>query len=351
VQVTVTHLAALVQGRLHGDDRIVRAARPMNEAGPDDITFIENERNVRHLKTCQARTAVVPATLAARRQELLGADGTALTLIEVSDPLTAFVTIVRHLHGQPELPPPSIDPRAAIHPTAQIGPDATLHPFACVGEGSILGARCRLHSGAVVGRNCRLGDEVVLHPNAVLYDGTILGDRVIVHANAVLGADGFGYRFQGGRHVKMPQFGTVEVGDDVEIGAGTTIDRGTFQATRIGAGTKIDNLVQIGHNCRIGKHNLFVSHVGIAGSCSTGDYVVLAGQVGVADHVHIGDQAVIGARSGVARDVPAGEKMLGAPARPEGEEKRILLSLGRLPELCREVRQVRHHLGLDKGAA
>jgi UDP-3-O-[3-hydroxymyristoyl] glucosamine N-acyltransferase len=351
VQVTVSELAALVEGRVHGDERTVVAARPMNEAGPDDITFIESDRNVRHLKTCRARTAVVPESLAGRRHELHGADGMPLTLIEVKDPLTAFVAIVRHLHGQPLPSPPCIDPRAAIHPTAQIGPDATLGPFATVGEGSVLGARCRLHSGATVGRNCRLGDDVILHPHAVLYEGTILGDRVIVHANAVLGADGFGYRFQGGRHVKMPQFGTVEVGDDVEIGAGTTIDRGTFQATRIGAGTKIDNLVQIGHNCQIGKHNLFVSQVGIAGSCSTGDHVVLAGQVGVADHVHIEDQAVVGARSGVVRDVPAGEHMLGAPAKPEGEEKRILLSLTRLPDLCRDVRRMKHQLGLDKDAA
>ncbi|HEY7153674.1 MAG TPA: UDP-3-O-(3-hydroxymyristoyl)glucosamine N-acyltransferase [Gemmataceae bacterium] len=351
MQATVTHLAELVQGRVHGDERVIHAARPMNEAGPDDITFIESDRNARHLKNCRARTAIVPAALAVRHGELVGAEGTPLTLIEVSDPLTAFITLVHHLHGQPEQPPAGIDPRAAIHPRAQIGADATLHPFVSVGEGSILGARCRLHSGAVVGRDCRLGDDVVLHPHAVLYDGTRLGNRVIVHANAVLGADGFGYRFQDGRHVKTPQFGSVEIGDDVEIGAGTTIDRGTFQATRIGAGTKIDNLVQIGHNCQIGKHNLFVSQVGVAGSCSTGDYVVLAGQVGVADHVHIGDQTIIGARSGVPRDVPAGERMLGAPARPESEEKRILLSLGRLPELCRDVRHLKQRLGLDRDAA
>jgi UDP-3-O-[3-hydroxymyristoyl] glucosamine N-acyltransferase len=351
VQVTVTRLAELVRGRVHGAERIIAAARPMNEAGPDDITFIESDRNVRHLKSCQARTAVVPATLADRRHELHSSDGTPLTLIEVADPLTAFVAIVRHLHGEAQQPPAGIDPRAALHPTARLGPEATVYPFACVGEGSVIGARCRLHSGAVVGRNCRLGDDVVLYPHVVLYDGTILGNRVIIHANAVLGADGFGYRFQGGKHVKAPQFGTVEVGDDVEIGAGTTIDRGTFQATRIGAGTKIDNLVQVGHNCQIGKHNLFVSQVGVAGSCSTGDYVILAGQVGMADHVHIGDRAVIGARSGVVRDVAAGERLLGAPAKPENEEKRILLSLGRLPELCRDVRQLKQQLGLDRGAA
>ena len=188
-----------------------------------------------------------------------------------------------------------------------------------VGEGSVLGARCRLHSGVVVGRNCRLGDDVVLHPHVVLYDGTILGNRVIVHANAVLGADGFGYRFQGGRHVKMPQFGSVEIGDDVEIGAGTTIDRGTFQATRIGAGTKIDNLVQIGHNCQIGKHNLFVSQVGIAGSCSTGDYVVMAGQVGVP----ITSTSTTGPSSAHVRRRPrrAGRRAHARRARQAGERR------------------------------
>ena len=170
-----------------------------------------------------------------------------------------------------------------------------------------------------IGEDCKLGDDVVLHPHAVLYDGTVLGNRVIVHANAVLGADGFGYRTQNGRHVKVPQLGSVELGADVEIGACTTIDRGTFQATRIGEGTKIDNLVQIGHNCQIGKHNLLVSQVGIAGSTSTGNYVVMAGQVGVVDHLHIGDGAIIGAQSGVNRNVPAGQPLarLSRPAPKE----------------------------------
>jgi UDP-3-O-[3-hydroxymyristoyl] glucosamine N-acyltransferase len=187
---------------------------------------------------------------------------------------------------------------------------------------------------------------VTLFPNAVLYDGTVLGNRVIVHANAVLGADGFGYRLQDGRHVKAPQLGHVEVGDDVEVGACTTIDRGTFEPTRIGEGTKIDNLVQVAHNCRIGRHNLLVSQLGIAGSSSTGDYVVMAGQVGVRDHVHIGDGALIGARAGVARDVAAGERMLGAPATPEREQKRILMSLEKLPEIRKDVHRIKQHLGI-----
>jgi UDP-3-O-[3-hydroxymyristoyl] glucosamine N-acyltransferase len=147
-----------------------------------------------------------------------------------------------------------------------------------------------------VGRFCRLGDDVTLYPHATLYDETVLGDRAVIHANAVLGADGFGYRLQEGRHVKVPQLGHVEIGADVEIGACTTVDRGTFQATRIGDGTKIDNLVMVAHNCQIGRHNLFVSQMGIAGSSTTGDYVVVAGQAGIVDHVRIGDRATIPSR-------------------------------------------------------
>jgi UDP-3-O-[3-hydroxymyristoyl] glucosamine N-acyltransferase len=185
-----------------------------------------------------------------------------------------------------------------------------------------------------------------VHPNAVLYEGTVVGHRVIIHASAVLGADGFGYRLQGGRHVKVPQLGHVEVGDDVEVGAGSTIDRGTFGPTRVGAGTKIDNLVQVGHNCRIGRHNLLVAHVGIAGSCATGDYVVIAGQAGIADHVSVGDRVVIGAKAGVTKDIAAGERVLGAPATSERDQKRILMSLEKLPDMRRDLRRVKQQLGI-----
>jgi UDP-3-O-[3-hydroxymyristoyl] glucosamine N-acyltransferase len=337
VSVTIRQLAELVDGQVCGDgDLVIHAARPLGEAESGDISFVENEKHVPQLHGCRASAVVVPASLAAN----------GLTAIRVADPLTAFATIVRHLHGRAEPPPCGIDPRAAVHATARIGSDASIHPLAAVGEGSIVGARCRIHSGAVVGRYCRLGDDVVLYPNAVLYDGIILGNRVILHANAVIGADGFGFRLQNGRHVKVPQLGHVELGDDVEVGACTTIDRGTFQATRVGEGTKIDNLVQIGHNCRIGRHNLFVSQAGIAGSSTTGDYVVVAGQVGIVDHVNIGDRVLIGAKAGVTKDVPAGERMLGAPATPEREQKRILMSLEKLPEMRRELRRLKQQLGI-----
>jgi UDP-3-O-[3-hydroxymyristoyl] glucosamine N-acyltransferase len=347
VHVTVNDLAALVNGTVHGDgQRAILAAKPVAEAGSSDVTFVENERNLRLLTACRAAAVVAPAALAKRIAELRGVEGQHFIVVQVNDALAAFVAIAQHLHGQPEPPPHGVDPRAFVHPSAKVGADASVFPFVSVGENSVIGARCRLHSGAVVGRNCRLGDDVTLHPQTVLYDNTVLGDRVILHAHAVIGADGFGYRVQDGKHIKTPQFGWVEIGDDVEVGAGTTIDRGTFQPTRIGTGAKIDNLVQIGHNCQIGRHNLLVSQVGMAGSSSTGDYVVVAGQTGVADHVHIGACAIIGAKSAVSREVPTGARFLGIPARPEGEQKRILVSLERLPSVCRDVRRIKRQLGM-----
>jgi UDP-3-O-[3-hydroxymyristoyl] glucosamine N-acyltransferase len=337
VTVTLQQLAELVGGQLCGaGDVPITAARPLGEAGPGDITFLESDKHLHLLHDCRASAIVATAATPVN----------GLAAIRVADPLTAFVAIVRHLHGRPEPPVHGIDPRAAVHSSAQIGEQASVWPFASVGEGSVIGARCRLHSGVTIGRYCRLGDDVTLYPGVVLYDGTVLGHRVIVHANAVLGADGFGYRLHEGRHVKVPQLGHVEVGDDVEIGACTTIDRGTFQATRIGDGTKIDNLVQIAHNCRIGRHNLFVSQMGIAGSSTTGDYVVVAGQVGIVDHVHIGDRAMIGAKAGVTKDVAPGQRMLGAPATPERDQKRALMTLERLPEIRRDVQRIKQHLGL-----
>jgi UDP-3-O-[3-hydroxymyristoyl] glucosamine N-acyltransferase len=349
VQATVEQLASIVGGTVHGaGDLVVSAARTLAEAGAGDVTFLETERHLRQLKRCRASALVVPAALLPRLPAFVAEKGPALGVIEAPDPLLAFVTIVQHLHGQRPAHPPGISPQASIHPEARLGPDCTVMPFAVIGQGSSLGARCVIHPGAVVGRDCRLGGDVVLHPNAVLYDGAVVGDRCIIHANAVIGADGFGYRLSQGRHVKVPQLGHVEIGDDVEVGACSTIDRGTFQATRVGSGTKIDNLVMVAHNCVIGKHNLLVSQVGIAGSCTTGNYVVMAGQVGVADHAHIGEGAVIGAGSGVPSDVPAGERMLGYPAWPEREARRIMMSMASLPGLVKKVRRLERRLGVEE---
>jgi UDP-3-O-[3-hydroxymyristoyl] glucosamine N-acyltransferase len=208
-----------------------------------------------------------------------------------------------------------------------------------------------IHAGARIMAGCRIGAGTVIFPNAVLYEDTIVGERCIVHAGAVLGAYGFGYKATAGGYALSAQLGWVEVADDVEIGAGTTIDRGTYGATVIGAGTKIDNLVMIAHNCRLGRHNMICSQVGVAGSTTTGDWVVMAGQVGVRDHVHIGDKAVLGARSGVSNDVEPGKIVLGEPAIDLRDRKLQLAAISKLPEMRRDLKQLAARLAAVEGCA
>lgn len=334
---TVRQLAEWVEGEVLGDgDLPITNARTLSDAESGDITFIDSDRHVNAWQASHASAAVAPPSVPANGRPL----------IRVADPLMAFVRIVQQIRGTTPEPSGVVDPSAHIHPTARIGEGATIGPFSVIGANTEIGKNATLQSGVVIGRDCRIGDDVVLRPRVVLYDGTVLGNRVVIHANTVIGADGFGYRFQNGRHTKVPQLGFVLIEDDVEIGAGSTIDRGTFGATRIGCGTKIDNLVMIGHNCQIGRHNVLAGQVGIAGSCTTGDYVVMAGQVGVADHLEVGQGAVLAARTGVVRPVPPGFRMLGYPARPESEAKRIWVVMDQLPEIRKELRRVKDHLGL-----
>ncbi|MFO0821615.1 MAG: UDP-3-O-(3-hydroxymyristoyl)glucosamine N-acyltransferase [Gemmataceae bacterium] len=337
---TVRHLAEWVRGEVLGDgDLPISNARPLAEAQPGDITFVEHEKHLGAWHSSRASAAIVPPSVPVNGRPL----------IRVADPLMAFAQVVQQLKGRPAEPSGTISPTAQIHPTAKIGPGVSIGHFAVVGEHAEIGANSMLHSGVAVGRYCKLGEDVVLHPHVVLYDECVLGNRVIIHANAVIGADGFGYRVQNGRHVKVPQLGWVELEDDVEVGACTTVDRGTFGPTRVGAGTKLDNLVMIGHNCTIGKHNILCSQVGIAGSVTTGDYVVMAGQVGVADHLTIGDRVTIMAKSGVPGNNAAGSQVLGSPARPHREQARIMMSVDRLPEIRRDLSRIKKHLGLEDG--
>jgi UDP-3-O-[3-hydroxymyristoyl] glucosamine N-acyltransferase len=333
VTFTVRDVAEWVQGEVIGDPgRLIRAAKPLSDhPGADEITVVLDEKYLPQLNASEAGAAVVDQSVPLNGK----------TLIRVKDPLLAFVAIVQKMHVKPAANWPGIHPTAVIHPTAKVGPEPSIGPHVTIGEGAVVGARCRLQPGASVGHYCRLGDDVALGPNVTICDNCVLGDRVLIHAGAVIGAEGFGFRTQGGRHVKIPQIGNVEIGDDVEVGACSTIDRGTFGATRIGAGTKIDNLVQIAHNCQIGRHNLFAGQVGIAGSVTTGDYVVMGGQVGIADHSRIGDRTMIGAKSGVHGDVPPDQKLLGVPATPVADQLRILSSLEKLPEMRRDLRELK----------
>jgi UDP-3-O-[3-hydroxymyristoyl] glucosamine N-acyltransferase len=337
VNITVRRLAEIVQGAVRGDgDVVIHSARPLKEANPGDITFAESEKHWPSLLESRASAAIVPPST-----PLAGK-----ALIDVADPLMAFVKVYQHLQGVEANKPSGIDPRAAVHASAKIGADPSIHEFVSVAEGTIIGKRCRLHAGVVIGKNCCIGDDVVLYPNVVLYDGVVIDDRVVIHANSVIGADGFGFRFHEGRHVKVPQLSYVIIGSDVEIGACATIDRGAFEPTRIGAGTKIDNQVQVAHNCQIGEHNLLAALVGIGGSSTTGNYVTMAGQVGVADHVKIGDGVIIAAQSGITNTVAPGECMMGMPARPIRTQRRIHAVEEKLPEMRRDLTRIKKHLGL-----
>jgi len=232
---------------------------------------------------------------------------------------------------------------AGIHSTAVIAASAKVDPGAHIGPHCVVGERVKIGAGAVlqggnfVGDDCKLDTEVNLFPNVVIYPETEIGKRVRIHAGTVVGSDGFGYVQDHGVHLKVPQIGNVIIGDDVEIGANVTIDRGALGATIIGRGTKIDNLVQIAHNVEIGEGSLVISQVGIAGSTKLGKYVVLAGQVGFAGHLKIGDRVTVAAQSGVMTDIPDGETWLGSPAQPDRKTKRQMIAIQHLPELLRRV--------------
>lgn len=332
---TVEQLAVLIRGRLVGDGSVsIASARSVSEAGPEDITFIEDPKYARHLKSSRAAAAIVGPHF--RVPEERGS----LPTIQVEDPLSAFITVHEHLRGPKRPRWSGIHERAFVAESAKLGPDVAIHPFAYIGEGVEIGEGSTIHPHAYIGPDCKLGQGVTIHPSAVLYEGTVLGDRVEVHAGTVLGGDGFGYRLQNGQHVKIPQAGTVQIANDVEIGANCTIDRGTFEATVIGEGSKIDNLVMIGHNNQIGRHNVLCGQVGIAGSCKTGDYVVMGGQVGIKDHVEIGDRVAVGAQAGVHRNIPTDQNVLGSPAIPIKEQRLIFAMIARLPEMHRQLREL-----------
>ena len=341
--LTLGELAAMVGGEVHGDPAtLVQNAWPPLDCDAHSITLVDSVENLAKLEGCEAAAFVAPLEVTEPGRPA----------IRVANVHAAFVAIVTHFRPRRQRTVAGVHPTAVIAPSAVIGRGVSIGPCAVVGEEAVIGDGATIGANSVVGDDCRVGAETVLAPMVTLYEGAVVGERCRLHSGVVLGADGFGYRLVDGRHTPVPQLGSVEVGDDVEIGANTTIDRGVYGPTKIGDGTKIDNLVQIGHNCRIGRHNLLASQVGIAGSTSTGDYVVMAGQVGVRDHIHIGKGAIIAAMAGVTNDVPEGEVMLGAPATPVREQKLKIAAIAKLPQLRKEFRELRREVSeLQEGFA
>jgi UDP-3-O-[3-hydroxymyristoyl] glucosamine N-acyltransferase len=334
--LSAREIAEMLDGKLVGNPLSeISGVEIIERATPAQLTFVGDAKNLERLRKSHAAVVIAPEAV----QSALG-NYSSFTFVLVPEPEPAFLSIAGVLQPPRPRSRVGISPKASIHESAQIGPNTNIHPFAVIGEDVVIGHSCEIHSGVVIGNGCVLGDNVVLHPNTVLYHDVKVGSHSIIHAACVIGADGFGYRFVNGGHQRLPHYGTVVIESDVEIGAGTTIDRAKVGETVIGSGTRIDNQVMIGHNCRIGRHNLIVSQVGFAGSCSTGDYVVCAGQVGIADHVHLGTGAIVGAKAGVHRDLPGGQTYLGSPAAPVAETTRQLMALRRLPEIRDTVKQL-----------
>lgn len=322
-------LAKRLGGSLSGDAaRVVTEVATLEEAGPQALSWIASVELLPRLAASQAGVVIVPEGCDVPLER---------TIIRVRDPDLAVCEALRTLGP----PVPQITP--GVDPTAWVARDATvtgacIGAHAYVGEAAVVGPGTQLHPGVYIGPHSRIGRDCVLWPSVVVREYSTIGDRVVIHANATIGADGFGYHQRGGKHYKIPQIGRVVIEDDVEIGAGTCIDRARSGVTHIGRGTKIDNLVQIAHNVRIGEDCIVVSQCGISGSTTLGHHVVLAGQVGLIDHLKIGNKVVIAAQSGVTHDIPDGATYRGSPAEENSLYVRQAVGFRRLPRMMEELR-------------
>lgn len=328
--LTAREIAALVQGELRGDaEASVRRVAPIDRAGEGELTFLAAARYAPLLANCGASVALVSPDLAET-------PGPVAARIVVAKPQEAMLRLLPTLFTPP-VRRPGVDATARIGRGARLGEEVMVGPYVVIGDGAEIGDRVRLDAHVVVGDGVTIGDDSHLFPHVSAYPGTQVGRRVVVHAGARLGNDGFGFVFSRGVHQKIPHVGRCLIEDDVEIGANTTIDRGSIDDTVIGAGTKIDNLVMIAHNVRIGRLCLIVAQAGIAGSTRIGDGCVIGGQAGIGGHLSIGDGARIAGQAGVFGDVPAGETWSGYPARPHREALRAQGALFRLTGLIRRL--------------
>lgn len=327
---TAAQVAEKLQGQVDGDGSVqLTGLAPADRARPGELTFAENAKYFAAAEQSQAAAILVAEPFVSPGK----------VLIRVANARVALARLLP-LFFPPEELPPGVHPSAVVASSATIDPTAHIGPNCVIGERVRLGARSVLIGGNDLGADCQLGDDVCLFANVILYRGTQLGHRVTIHAGTVIGSDGFGYVLDEARHRKVLQLGNVIIHDDVEIGANSAIDRGTFGPTVIGQGTKIDNLVHVAHNVTIGRHCLIMGQVGFAGSTRLGDYVVVASQSGIADHLKLGNQVVIGAKSGVMRDVADGGRVLGIPAAPDRQAKRQMLALQQLPDLLHRMREL-----------
>ncbi len=329
---TARELADYLGATLDGDARapISGVAGP-ERASAQDLIYLDSPRHQERARSSAAKCVVAKP----------GARLAGKTMLEVSDPKFAFAKAARWLLPEPA-PHPTVHPTAVIAPDAKIAARVSIGPYVVIEEAAEIGAETAVGAFCFVGRGARVGENCRLHPRVTLYAGARLGNRVEVHSGAVIGADGFGYVYGEGRHWKFPQIGTVTIGDDVEIGANTTIDRGSLDATQIASGVKIDNLVQVAHNVRVGEHSILAAQTGVSGSSTIGTRVIVGGQVGIGDHCMLEDGAVVGSQAGIptGKTIRGGQTFWGTPARPLKKFKEQYAWFARLPQLAARVRRL-----------
>ena len=333
--LTADAIAQRVKGTVHGDGTAsVSGIAPLERAAPTDLSFLSGRKYAAAMAASRAGIVLVPP-------ELTDLPSPAAARIAVAKPHDALLELIPHFHKTAGLPRGQ-----GIHPTAQVGrgavlgDDVGLGPNVVVGAGATIGDRVVIQANAVIGDGVRIGRDCVLWPGVVLYPGTELGDRVLLHAGVRIGSDGYGYVFRNGAHTKIPHVGGCRIESDVEIGANSTVDRGSIDDTVIGAGTKIDNLVHIGHNVQIGRACLIMAQVGIAGSVRIGNGCIIAGQAGLGGHIVVGDGVRIAGQAGVFGSVPDGETWSGYPARPHRQSLRASAALLKLPDMLKRIERL-----------
>jgi UDP-3-O-[3-hydroxymyristoyl] glucosamine N-acyltransferase len=330
----IQQIAQMVGGQVVGDETLEITGLGMPEnAKAGDIIFLDKRKYEEVAKNSSASAILTTKKIESDKTQIITAN-----------PKLAFAKVLAAFCPEPSFAP-GIDPHASIGKNVQIDESVYVGPFSVIGDGTTIGKGTVIHSGVAIGSGCKIGESCIIFPNVTLYRQAELGDEVIIHAGAVIGADGFGYILdEQGKHFKINQVGKVIIENRVEVGANACIDRASMGTTLIKEGTKIDNLVQIAHNCTIGEHSIIVSQVGIAGSSTLGKYNVLAGQSGVADHVTLGDKVTLAAQSGAFRDIKSGEIYAGIPAGPAGKWRRFIMHLPKLPDYVKKIKALEKRL-------
>jgi UDP-3-O-[3-hydroxymyristoyl] glucosamine N-acyltransferase len=312
-------------------DRLIVGVASLDDANEGDLSFYGSPKYLKALRKSRATAVLVPHGFAEEVQA---------TRVWVDNPAEAFAKLLEVFAPAPIRPVPGIHPSAIVAADAEIGAEVTIEAFAVIESGARIGGRTIIGAHSYIGHHAVLGAECRLYPHVAIRERSVIGNRVVLHPGVVIGSDGFGYEFRDGRHQKIPQTGTVQIDDDVEIGANSTVDRARFGRTWIQEGVKIDNLVQIAHNVTIGRHSVICAQVGISGSVRVGNYVTLAGKVGVNGHIEIGDGAIAAAMGAITKSVPPREILVGVPARPAREYKRNLALLNNIDKLYERVKKL-----------